>query len=123
MKKNSNYFNLLKYHNQLEDLREEDSIWYQIFNSRISEFYKHNAIRINSMTEKLLKLQAKYFEVDENGNAKYNEPVKDSKIITIFNKEKKAPGAPKPIMLPGMKMEDYEKEFKEYMLQKVEIVF
>ena len=108
---NANNFQLLRFHNEIEEMKT--SILYYFNTSKINEFYKHNAIRVNTLIQTITDLQKKYFVCDEDGNPKYE----DLKDLPKDSKKKIS----EPIMLDGMKMEDYTNEFNLIMNRKFEI--
>jgi hypothetical protein len=92
---------LYKYHLEITSMKGTVN---ELFNrSKISEFYKGNSLRINSLLRALNDIRLKYFELDENGNTKIGE---DNQ----------------PVLKEGFTQEDYEKAHTELMRTKTILV-
>lgn len=91
---------LISYHQELLGWRE--SILSKFHAAKIAQFYKQNGIRINTTMEKLTTLNKKFFQY-ENEHLKIGEDQK-------------------PILLPDMKREDFDRELEEIMSQEVNII-
>jgi len=85
---------LYKYHLEITAMKGTVN---ELFNrSKISEFYKGNSLRINSLLRALNDIRIKYFELDENGQTKVDDKGQ-------------------PVFKEGMLKEDYEKAHTELM--------
>lgn len=98
-----NVMNLQIYKFHLEIVEMKGSVREMFFRNKISEFYKNNSLRLNSLLSLLDKIRNKYFETDENRNTKVGED-----------------GL--PVFKEGLLKEDYEKEHTELMRTKTVIV-
>lgn len=73
---------LLSFHQEIQGFSQ--SILYQFNRAKISEFYKQNSIRINSLMEKLSDLNREFFQYDDKA-LKMGE---DKKPLLIEGKER-----------------------------------
>lgn len=101
-----------------------------LLKSKINDFYKEYGGRINSLNEKVIALQEKYF-VTEGFNQRnqlkikqeqeYTEKIEKKKVWFFFTKEVKVkvPGKMKYVMKEEMTFEDYQKEMNELMMQDI----
>ena len=85
---------LYKYH--LDITAMNGSVHGLFFHSKISEFYKNNSLRINSLLASLNALRKKYMQIDSEGN-------------TLMGEDKI------PLFIEGMTKEDYAKEHTDIM--------
>lgn len=117
---------LLNYH---KDFSQNTGQNY-ILRSRIQDFYKEHGGRINSLNEKVIALQEKYFVTDgfnQQNQLKIKqeqemvEKVEKKKYLFFFTKEVKVkvPGKMKYVMKEGMLFEDYNKEMTALMMQDI----
>lgn len=115
---------LLNYHNQLESMR--GNVSELLLESKIADFRKRFDVRIQSLIDCIRKLEDKYFVVEnateKTRMVKYIPEMKkqESHIVTkklfgLYKNDKMVmqdvpTGRNIPVMLPDMKMQDYEKE-------------
>lgn len=92
---------LYKYHLEITAMKGTVNEYFN--RSKINEFYKGNAMRINGLLRLLDELRRKYCELDENGMTKVDE-----------NNQ--------PVFKADVKKEDYEKEHSELMRTKTILV-
>lgn len=95
--------NLYEFHCQLEAMKT--SIIFQLLFGRIKDFYKNNDIRINSLIDKLNKLQEEYFIYNEEGKVKEEGDPK------------------KPVMVEGKTYEEYLEKYELLMEAPCNIKF
>lgn len=117
---------LLNYH---KDFSQNNGINF-LLQSKIRDFYKEHGGRINSLNEKVIAIQEKYF-VTEGFNQQnqlkikqeqeFTEKVEKKKVWLFFTKEVKVkvPGKMKYVMKEGMTFEDYNKEMNALMMQGI----
>ena len=90
---------LWQYH---QDIQTMNPTVIMLMKNRIKEFYKNNGIRIKTITEKIFKLQAEYFEIDE-----------DKRIKTV-----EVEGTKTPVLIHGKTVEIYNEAMKNLMEQE-----
>jgi len=107
MSNNTNITNgqLLRWHNELKQLSDVNSIFYQFNRSKIQEFYRQNGIRIDSLFRKTEELRKEYFVIEEG----------QIKQIDVDGKKE-------PVMLPEKSKEDFTKKYQELMEGQVSII-
>ena len=93
------------YFNQLEGLQSH--VLYQLFFSRIQDFVKNNGIRMQTLDKRIMELNKKYHEYNEDGTIIYNEADAEGNVL--------------PKLKEGMEKEGYEKEFNDLMNEPVTI--
>lgn len=77
-----------------------------IFNrSKIKQFYVDNAIRINTLNEKISKMQREFFVIEEGDKIRHEGEGKDRK----------------PVMQEGKTREEFEAKFNDLLNLEVEI--
>ena len=97
---------LLHYHQQIEEWKRYARIEAQFFRTKINQFYKDNAIRVDSMFKRIQELQHEYFVI-ENEQIKHEGEGKDRK----------------PVCNPEKTREEYDVKYKELMEKEVTIKF
>jgi len=119
-------YQLLAYHKDYS----EDNGYTFLLASKIRDFYKEHGGRINSLNEKVIALQEKYFETDgftPQGQLKikqlqtFTEKVTFEKKFFFWKKKvvTKVPGKMKWVIKEGVNFEDYQKEMNELMRQDI----
>lgn len=117
---------LLEYHKDFSQNTGQNFI----LRSRIQDFYKEHGGRINSLNEKVIAIQQKYFQTDgfnERNQLKIKqeqemvEQVTKTKFLFFWTKEvtAKVPGKMKYVMKEGMTLADYQKEMNALMAQDI----
>jgi len=76
---------LYRFHLELEDLK--NSVYYHLMRGRISDFYKNNGLRVNSMLANINALQTDYF-VFENGIVKTEIKIGEENHTPVMNEGK-----------------------------------
>lgn len=101
-----------------------------LFKSKIKDFYNEYSGRIQSVNEKVIVLQEKYFQTDgfnSRGQLKIKqeqetiEQTIEERFLYFFKRKikKQVPGKMKYLLKEGMKLEDYIKENNELMMQDI----
>ena len=101
---------LINFHNEISQWKQRGSILVQFNRSRITEFYRWNANKINTVNGKLLALCKAYFQYEEvNGeqHIKFEGEGKDRK----------------PVFLEGKTEEDFNIEKNELMGTLIDMKF
>lgn len=123
---------LLNYHNQLVDM--ENSIHGLLFMSRIQDFKQNNGALVKTLTERIKALEKKYFLLDAKKQVVYENEYREQEkhIVTVkffglykkdrVEKEKVPTGRKLPVLITGMQMSGYEKEFNALMNEPVTIL-
>lgn len=101
---------LYKFHLELDELKT--SVFNFLFKSKISDFYKNNGLRINTLMDNINKLQMAFFEFEAEGT-----PLARIKMSTNENNE------PVPVLKEGNTMEEYNAAFDELMNRETTITF
>ncbi len=109
-KRNMKNKDLYNYHLQLEQLKS--NVIYQLLRGRVQEFYRHNGLRLNTLTEKLQKLQDDFFVIINN-NIQYTKEVIDGEET----------GKDTPVMQDGKLFSDYTEKYNEIMEKDCQINF
>lgn len=91
---------LYHYHEELESMK--GSIVAHFFASKAKQFYNDNGIRVKTLYERLRALQEKYFQFESENKISMDEDKK-------------------PVMIEGLLLEDYTKEFNELMDKEINI--
>lgn len=99
------YKQLMSFNNELNQYNRTSILWFLLSN-KISEFYKLNGVRIQSILDKNNALSEKYFTF-ENGKPVFDGEGEDKKQR----------------MNEGFTQEDYEQEWNELMNTQCEIHF
>lgn len=88
-----------------------------MFASKLREFYKNNHLRYQTLLEDLSRLEQGFFEQQEDEKATFGKR-------TVF-REQEVDGKKMmlPVLLEGMKLEEYEKAKRELLNQPTVIVF
>lgn len=92
---------LLRKHTELENSKE--SIFYELNQSKIREWYGKHGGRLNTLFEKMKRLHAKYFELDDKGRIVHEEIMVNEKPVR------------KRKFLEGVSEEEYNNEREELM--------
>jgi len=119
-------YDLLEYHK----LFSSNNGYNFLLQPKIKDFYKEYGGRINSLNEKVIALQEKYFQTDgfnQRNQLKIKqeqemvEQVVKEKFLFFFTKKvvKKVPGKMKYLLKDGMRLEDYQKENNVLMMQDI----
>lgn len=102
--------NLYQFHLQLEQMRE--SVLYFLLKGRIADFYKYNSVKLNSIIDRMRKLQEEYFVMED-------ERVKMTPLEVTNDVRKE----PEPIMQEGKTYEEYLAKYNELMEKDCTIKF
>jgi hypothetical protein len=120
---------LLNFHNELQNLH--GSVTEILLESKIHDFEKKYGVRIQSIIDRIQRLEEKYFVIDNpdkpTRKVKYiTETVeKEITIKKYFGLVKKKvkqtvpTGKNIPVLLSGMQMKDYEKELFGFLGEPV----
>lgn len=119
-------YDLLEYHKTFS----QNNAYNFLLQSKIKDFYKEHGGRINSLNEKVIAIQEKYFQTDgfnERNQLKIKqeqemvEQVSRKKFLYFFTKEAKTmvPGKMKYLLKEGMTLADYQKEMNALMMQDI----
>lgn len=119
-------YDLLEYHKTFA----QNNAYNFLLQSKIKDFYKEHGGKINSLNEKVIAIQEKYFQTDgynERNQLKIKqeqeivEQVSRKKFLFFFTKEVKTtvPGKMKYVMKEGMLLADYQKEMNALMMQDI----
>ena len=134
-----NYKRLLQYHDEIESMKGS---FLAICNrSKISDFYKNNGIKLNTLGDKIKALRAKHFIMVEGKDdeitittvpavaAVYKEEIVPK--VGMFGKETtkqvlvtpEIPAKQEPVMQPGKTREMFEEAYRELMQTEIEIKY
>lgn len=102
---------LWQFHN---DYQQMPASYRHLFRSKLQDFYKNNGIRIETLSEKIQKLQEEFFVIISN-QIQMNEPLTDKDGKPIGNTD------PTPKLQSGKTMTDFQEKFKEIMIQPTTI--
>jgi len=97
---------LMRWHDELKQLSQVGSIFYQFNRAKVKQFYSDNSIRIDSVFKKINTIRTKYFLLDKDGT------------LVMEGDEGKEKT---PVFLPDMKKEDYDKEMADLMDAEVSV--
>lgn len=101
-----------------------------LLKSKIADFYKEYGGRINSLNEKVIALQEKYFQTDgfnERNQLKIKqeqemiEQTIEERFLYFFKRKikKVVPGKMKYLLKEGMTLEGYQRENNALMMQDI----
>jgi hypothetical protein len=102
---------LYRYHQQLQG--GSNDIVFHLLTGRIKDFYKNNGLRINTLLEKIEKMQREFFQYGEDGFVKFQK-------VPVPNSEEMAD---EPVIQEGKSYDDYIAQFNELMERDTTIVF
>lgn len=107
MSQNTNITNgqLLRWHDELKQLAQVNSIFYHFNRSRINEFYRQNGIRIDSAFKKIDALRREFFLIEND------------KLVLEGEEGKK-----EPVLLPDKNKEDFNTKYQEILEGQVSII-
>jgi len=97
---------LLRWHDELKQLGDINSIFFHFNHSKIREFYNKNGLRLDSAFKKMEELRKEFFAIDKDGRVEM-QGEGDKKV---------------PVLLADKKREDYDKRVKEIMESQVTII-
>lgn len=119
-------YDLLEYHKTFS----QNNAYNFLLQSKIKDFYKEHGGRINSLNEKVIALQEKYFQTDgfnQRNQLKIKqeqemvEQVTKTRFLYFWTKEVTTivPGKMKYLLKEGVTLEDYQKEMNALMMQDI----
>lgn len=94
---------LLNYHNELTKWAQHGSVLQHLLHSKVNDFYHQYGVRIQSINDRVLAMQKKYFKHDDKG-IPVTENV-DGKDVLVCNE--------------GMTQDEFNKEYIALMNMEV----
>lgn len=119
-------YDLLEYH---KTFSQNNGIVF-ILKSRIQDWYKEYGGRINTLNEKIIVIQERYFVTDgfnDKGQLKIKqeqeqiEQTIEERILYFWKRKikKVVPGKMKYMLKEGMMLDDYQKEMNTLLMQDI----